>query len=111
MPPSGALEGGKKAKFHNSQTDFQPGCLPFRANLGPILGKSGRQLGRHEKKMSAIKNKEQFMVCVNLYASGLVGLYQDWFNNRIKMSLDDLTLHSSEIIKNGFHAFLPKKNH
>ena len=63
-----------------------------------------------EKKMSAIKNKEQFMVCVNLYASGFVGLYQDWFNNRIKMSLDDLTLHFSEIIKNGFHAFLPKKN-
>ena len=69
------------------------------------------KIASDEKKMSAIKNKEQFMVCVNLYASGLVGLYQDWFNNRIKMSLDDLTLHSSEIIKNGFHAFLPKKNH
>ena len=53
VPLSGALEGGKKAKFHNFQTDFQPGCLPFWENLRPILGKSGRQLGRHGKKMSA----------------------------------------------------------
>ncbi len=63
-----------------------------------------------KKKCLPIKNKNLFMVSVNLYASGFVGLYQDWFNNRIKMSLDDLTLHFSEIIKNGFHAFLPKKN-
>ena len=60
-----------------------------------------------EKKMSAIKNKDQFMICVNLYASGFVGLYQDWFNRKIKMSLDDLTLNLSEIIKNGFKSFLP----
>lgn len=62
-----------------------------------------------EKKMSSIKDKDQFMVCVNLYASGFVGLYQDWFNRKIKMSLDDLTYHFSEIIKNGFKHFLPAK--
>lgn len=62
-----------------------------------------------EKKMSAIKNKTQFMVCVNLFASGFAGLYKDWFNNKIKMSLNDLTLHSSEIFKNGFKHFLPTK--
>jgi len=62
-----------------------------------------------EKKMSAIKNKNQFLVCVNLYASGFAGLYQDWFNNRIKMSLNDLTVNFSEIIKNGFKPFLPAK--
>ncbi|MGP8153824.1 MAG: TetR/AcrR family transcriptional regulator [Smithella sp.] len=62
-----------------------------------------------EKKMSTIKNKEQFIICVNLYTSGLVGLYQDWFNHKIKMSLEDLTLNSSEIIKNGFRPFLPAK--
>ena len=62
-----------------------------------------------EKKMSAIKNKDQFMICVNLYITGLVGLYQDWFNDKIKMSLDDLTLHASEILKNGFKPFLPAK--
>jgi hypothetical protein len=39
----------------------------------------------------------------------LVGLYQDWFNDKIKMSLDDLTLHASEILKNGFKPFLPAK--
>ena len=62
-----------------------------------------------EKKMSSIKDKDQFMVCVNLYASGFVGLYQDWFNRKIKMSLDDLTYNFSEIIKNGFKHFLPAK--
>ena len=62
-----------------------------------------------EKKMSAIKNKDQFMVCVDLFASGFVGLYQDWFNHKIKMSLDDLTLSFSEIMKNGFKPFLPGK--
>lgn len=62
-----------------------------------------------EKKMSAIKNKDQFLICVNLYITGLVGLYQDWFNDKIKMSLDDLTLHASEILKNGFKPFLPVK--
>lgn len=62
-----------------------------------------------EKKMAAIRNKDQFLVCVNLYASGFAGLYQDWFNHKIKMSLDDLTLHFSEIIKNGFRPFLPGK--
>lgn len=62
-----------------------------------------------EKKMSAIKNKNQFLVCVNLYASGFAGLYQDWFNQKIKMSLDDLTVNFSEIIRNGFKPFLPAK--
>jgi AcrR family transcriptional regulator len=62
-----------------------------------------------EKKMSAIKNKDQFMVCVDLFASGFVGLYQDWFNHKIEMSLDDLTLSFSEIMKNGFKPFLPGK--
>ncbi len=62
-----------------------------------------------EKKMSLIKDRDQFMVCVNLYASGFAGLYQDWFNHKIKMSLDDLTYHFSEIIKNGFKHFLPAK--
>ena len=62
-----------------------------------------------EKKMSAIKNKDQFKVCVDLFASGFVGLYQDWFNHKIKMSLDDLTLSFSEIMKNGFKPFLPGK--
>ncbi|MBN1471893.1 MAG: TetR/AcrR family transcriptional regulator C-terminal domain-containing protein [Syntrophaceae bacterium] len=62
-----------------------------------------------EKKMSAIKNKDQFMISVDLFASGFVGVYQDWFNNKIKISLNDLTLHSSEIIKNGFKHFLPAK--
>ena len=62
-----------------------------------------------EKKMSAIKNKDQFMVCVDLFASGFVGLYQDWFNHKIKMSLDDLTLNFNEIIKNGFKPFLPAR--
>jgi AcrR family transcriptional regulator len=62
-----------------------------------------------EKKMSAIKNKDQFMVCVDLFASGFVGLYQDWFNHKIKMSLDDLTLSFNEIMKNGFKPFLPGK--
>jgi len=62
-----------------------------------------------EKKMSAIKNKDQFMISVDLFASGFVGVYQDWFNNKIKISLNDLTLHSSEIIKNGFKRFLPAK--
>jgi AcrR family transcriptional regulator len=62
-----------------------------------------------EKKMSAIKNKNQFMISVDLFASGFVGVYQDWFNNKIKMSLNDLTFHSSEIIKNGFKHFIPAK--
>lgn len=62
-----------------------------------------------EKKMAAIRNKNQFLICVNLYASGFAGLYQDWFNHKIKMSLDDLTLNFSEIIKNGFRPFLPGK--
>ncbi len=62
-----------------------------------------------EKKMSTIKNKSQFLVCVNLYASGFAGLYQDWFNQKIKMSLNDLTVNFSEIIKNGFKPFLPAK--
>jgi AcrR family transcriptional regulator len=62
-----------------------------------------------EKKLAAIKNKEQFMVCANLYASGFAGLYQDWFNNKIKMSLDDLTVNFSAIIKNGFKPYLPAK--
>ncbi|MFA5323509.1 MAG: TetR-like C-terminal domain-containing protein [Smithella sp.] len=62
-----------------------------------------------EEKMSGIKKKDQFMICVDLYASGFVGLYQDWFNHKIKMSLDDLTCHFSEIIKNGFKHFLPVK--
>lgn len=62
-----------------------------------------------EKKMSGIKNKDQFLICVDLYASGFVGLYQDWFNRKIKMSLDELTRHFSEIIKNGFKNFLPVK--
>jgi AcrR family transcriptional regulator len=62
-----------------------------------------------EKKMSKIKNKDQFMVCVNLFASGFVGLYHDWFNHKIKMSLDDLTLNFNEIIKNGFKPFLPAR--
>jgi AcrR family transcriptional regulator len=62
-----------------------------------------------EKKLSTIKNKDQFMVCVNLFASGFAGLYQDWFNHKIKMSLNDLTVSFSEIIKNGFKPFLPGK--
>ena len=62
-----------------------------------------------EKKMSAIKNKDQFKVAVDVFASGFVGLYQDWFNDKIKMSLDDLALNFSEIIKNGFKPFLPAK--
>lgn len=68
-----------------------------------------RKILSDEKKMSAIKNKEQFMVCVNLYASGFAGLYQDWFNHKMKISLDDLTYNFSEIIKNGFKHFLPAK--
>jgi hypothetical protein len=62
-----------------------------------------------EKKMSAIKNKEQFIICVNLFTSGFVGLYHDWFNHKIKMSLEDLTLNFSGIIQNGFKPFLPAK--
>ncbi len=62
-----------------------------------------------EKKMSAIKNKDQFMVAVDVFASGFVGLYQDWLNNKIKMSLDDLAVSFSEIIKNGFKPFLPAR--
>jgi AcrR family transcriptional regulator len=62
-----------------------------------------------EKKMSAIKNKGQFIVCVNLFAYGFIGLYYDWFNHKIKMSLDDLNLTFSEIIKNGFKFFLSEK--
>ncbi|HOU51940.1 MAG TPA: TetR-like C-terminal domain-containing protein, partial [Smithella sp.] len=62
-----------------------------------------------EKKMSAIKNKDQFKVAVDVFASGFVGLYQDWFNDKIKMSLDDLSINLSEIIKNGFKPFLPVK--
>ena len=62
-----------------------------------------------EKRMAGIKNKDQFLVCVNLYASGFVGLYQDWFNQKIKMSLDDLSFHFGEIIKNGFKPFLLAK--
>ncbi|HNZ65289.1 MAG TPA: TetR-like C-terminal domain-containing protein [Smithella sp.] len=62
-----------------------------------------------EKKMSAIKNKDQFIICVDLFASGFVGLYQDWFNYKIKMSLDELAVNFSEIIKNGFKPYLPAK--
>ncbi len=62
-----------------------------------------------EKKMSAIKNKDQFIICVDLFASGFVGLYQDWFNHKIKMSLDELAVNFSEIIKNGFKPYLPAK--
>jgi len=59
--------------------------------------------------MSAIKNKDQFIICVDLFASGFVGLYQDWFNYKIKMSLDELAVNFSEIIKNGFKPYLPAK--
>jgi AcrR family transcriptional regulator len=62
-----------------------------------------------EKKMSVIKNKEQFVVCVRLFASGFVSLYHDWFNHRINTSLNDLTLIFSEIIRNEFKAFVPRK--
>jgi AcrR family transcriptional regulator len=62
-----------------------------------------------EKKMSAIKNKDQFRIAVDVFASGFVGLYQDWFNDKIKMSLDDLAFNLSEITKNGFKPFLPAK--
>jgi len=62
-----------------------------------------------EKKMSGIKNKDQFMISVNLFASGFVVLYQDWFNHKIKMSLNELTLHLCEIIKMSFKPYLSVK--
>jgi len=62
-----------------------------------------------EKMLAHIKNKNQFMICVYLFASGFAGLYQDWFNHKIKMSLDDLTYNFSEIIKNGFLSFVQGK--
>jgi AcrR family transcriptional regulator len=62
-----------------------------------------------EEMLAHIKNKNQFMICVYLFASGFAGLYQDWFNHKIKMSLDDLTYNFSEIIKNGFTSFVQGK--
>lgn len=61
-----------------------------------------------EKTLATIKNKDHFLICVNFFASGFVGLYQDWFNHKTKkMSLNDLTLAVNQIIKTGFRPFLP----
>lgn len=62
-----------------------------------------------EKTLSTIKNKDQLQIIVNLFTSGTVGLYQDWFNHKIKMSLKDLTLIINQIITNGIQPFLPRK--
>jgi AcrR family transcriptional regulator len=59
-----------------------------------------------EKTLSRIKNKDQFFIYVNFFTSGMVGLYQDWFNHKLNNSLNDLTQALNQIIKNGFQPFL-----
>jgi AcrR family transcriptional regulator len=59
-----------------------------------------------EKTLATIKNKDQFLICANFFACGFVGLYQEWFNRKINISLDDLSLIVSQTIKTGFHPFL-----
>jgi len=63
----------------------------------------------NDKKVLTIKNKDQFLIYVNFFASGCTCLYQDWFNHKIKMSLNDLTLIVTQIIKDGFQPFLHGK--
>jgi AcrR family transcriptional regulator len=60
----------------------------------------------NEKTLATIKNKDQFLICANFFAYGFVGLYHDWFNHKIKMSLNDLSLIVSQTIKTGFRPFL-----
>lgn len=62
-----------------------------------------------EETFGAIKNKDQFLICLNFFASGLVGLYQDWFNHKVKGSLNDLSMTISQIVQKGFHPFLPTR--
>jgi len=95
----------KDLEYYRVLINSQP-SIAFFVQLKTLLIE--KILNEAEKTLS-IKNKNLFMVSVNLYASGIVGVYQDWFNHKIKMSLDDLTYNFSELIKNIFKPFLPGK--
>jgi len=95
----------KDLEYYRVLINSQP-SIAFFVQLKTLLIE--KILNEAEKTLS-IKNKNLFMVSVNLYASGIVGVYQDWFNHKIKMSLDDLTYNFSELIKHGFKPFLPGK--
>jgi AcrR family transcriptional regulator len=95
----------KDLEYYRVLINSQP-SIAFFVQLKTLLIE---KIVNEAEKTLAIKNKNLFMVSVNLYASGIVGVYQDWFNHKIKMSLDDLTYNFSELIKHGFKPFLPGK--
>ncbi|MCR8843603.1 TetR/AcrR family transcriptional regulator [Paenibacillus sp. SC116] len=60
----------------------------------------------YERKMDTDQEREAFILHVNFFASGLVAMYQDWFEGKLNGSLDDLASSVSRIMVQGFQPFL-----
>ena len=99
----------KIARFLEQDLEFYrllfnaQGSITFMTKLKTIFM---YKIVSDEKTLATIKNKDQFLICANFFASGFVGLYQDWFNRKINISLNDLSLIVSQTIKTGFYPFL-----
>ncbi|WP_186785912.1 TetR/AcrR family transcriptional regulator [Paenibacillus agilis] len=60
----------------------------------------------YERKTNSVQEREAFILHVNFFASGLVAMYQDWFEGKLNGSLDDLAASVSRIMVQGFQPFL-----
>ncbi|UHA72469.1 TetR/AcrR family transcriptional regulator [Paenibacillus sp. 481] len=95
---------GQDIEFYRMLIKIDHACT-FLTKVKVVFIKS---LLSYERKMDTEQEREAFLLHVNFFASGLVAMYQDWFEGKIDGSLDDLAASVSRIMAQGFQPFLMK---
>lgn len=84
--------------------------LIMQAGSSSIFGKMSRAFLNYMKKDSdvpeSVKESVSFEIRIHFFASGILGLYEDWFLDNITGELNDISMEVAKIIKESSSEFL-----
>lgn len=76
--------------------------------IGLTLGKSFYSYIETNKSIpnKKIKESNSFKIRLNIFASGMMHMYERWFKNELNCDLNDLSIEMSKIIKETAKDFM-----
>lgn len=60
--------------------------------------------------MRYVMNYERFKIVIQYITGGVIGTYTDWFKGNINCSLEELSVHLTDLIKTGLKEFIQDAN-
>jgi AcrR family transcriptional regulator len=84
--------------------------MEHNSNLMTKMSNSIKAKLKEALKDKTDMNEQQLNIMINYAVSGMIGIYQEWFQNHQKESLEDISKQTSVLVLLGIKGFITDKH-